>query len=421
MARKYKSSDIFKPGTFPEHTYIFRQALGNTSYETLLEEALETPGFLTSIVGPSKSGKSVLCDKVIGPDRIVSLSGGDLKAKEDFWVTIGKKLGLPFEMETTTTQGHEIQGSAKGGGELNFFVKKLNVDASLQMKGQKSHADREKRLTHKDLVLEEMVSRDLVLVLDDFHYIATDYQMEIAQQLKDSIRKELKAVVISLPHRSDDAIRENPDLNGRMSFINIDPWNQNDLSEIANKGFPLLGVSIPQNFAQRLAKESITSPQLMQSICLNLARVLQVDQNMSIQTVTDEHNIEDALRRTTLSMAYRDVIKALVAGPPTRGKQRKSYQLEDGSQADLYGTLFKAIAKDPPIVSLTFDEIKRRVASVLSQQEARPDRRRLSEALKHIQAIIQTSGQLYQVLEWKDQEIYILDPYFLFYLRWGAY
>ena len=47
--------------------------------------------------------------------------------------------------------------------------------------------------------------------------------MQIAQQLKDAIRRGFKAIVVSLPHRADEAIRQNADLSGRLSLINIEP------------------------------------------------------------------------------------------------------------------------------------------------------------------------------------------------------
>jgi len=37
------------------------------------------------------------CEKVIGKDKIVSLTGNDFKEGEDFWGTIAKKVGLPLE------------------------------------------------------------------------------------------------------------------------------------------------------------------------------------------------------------------------------------------------------------------------------------------------------------------------------------
>ena len=61
--------------------------------------------------------------------------------------------------------------------------------------------------------------------------------MQIAQQLKDAIRRGFKAIVVSLPHRADEAIRRNADLSGRLSMINMESWEVNDLKEIAKIGF----------------------------------------------------------------------------------------------------------------------------------------------------------------------------------------
>ena len=52
MALKYE--DVFRPGSFPEYTYISRKsAVSDLSYEFRLEQAIKVSGFLTSLVGPS--------------------------------------------------------------------------------------------------------------------------------------------------------------------------------------------------------------------------------------------------------------------------------------------------------------------------------------------------------------------------------
>ena len=43
----------------------------------------------------------------------------------------------------------------------------------------------------------------------------------------------------------------------------------------------------------------------------------------------------------------------------------------------------------------------------------------ISNALSQINSILETSDANYKVMEWKDQKLHILDPYFLFYLRWA--
>ena len=60
------AESVFKPGCFSRYTYVCRQApLIEETYEDKLEQDLKVSGCLISIVGPSKSGKTLLCEKVI--------------------------------------------------------------------------------------------------------------------------------------------------------------------------------------------------------------------------------------------------------------------------------------------------------------------------------------------------------------------
>ena len=39
--------------------------------------------------------------------------------------------------------------------------------------------------------------------------------------------------------------------------------------------------------------------------------------------------------------------------------------------------------------------------------------------LKNLQEVLNSCDRSYEVLEWKDNTLYILESLFLFYLRWG--
>ena len=113
-----KAENIFKPGAFPEYTYVSRN-YENTgiSYELRLKQALRTAGCLTSIIGPSKMGKTILCEQVIGLDNIVEVSGADFNENTDFWAIIAAKVGLPYMGEITTerasTEGKSEERDSK--------------------------------------------------------------------------------------------------------------------------------------------------------------------------------------------------------------------------------------------------------------------------------------------------------------------
>ena len=380
-------SEVFKPGTYPEMTYVSRESKGTKyTYEERLQQSLAIDGYLTYIVGPSKIGKTVLCEKVIGAANMVCMSGNDFSKEKDFWSGIGKKVGISTEAAVS------------------------EESAAFSETEQKSITVTKNYFVTKDKVIDYFKKNDKVLVLDDFHYAPPEIQYDIACQLKEVIRMGFKAVVVSLPYRSDDAIRLNPDLTGRILVIEIEPWKTEELEEIAKKGFGKLQIQVGQSLIARMAKESIHSPQLMQSICLNI--VLLPD---SSDTITDEV-IEESCRFTCMNLPYGDVVRVLKAGPSTRGQQRLQYTLSDGSKRDIYGLILKVLSDNPPLVELSIEELMERIKN--SAPENMITTKKVRDSLKNWQKLLETLGSLYQVLEWKDDTIHVLDNIFLFYIRW---
>ncbi len=387
-----KAENVFKPGAYPEYTYVSRN-YENTgiSYELRLKQALRTAGCLTSLIGPSKMGKTILCEKVIGFDNIVEISGADFNSDTDFWAIAAAKVGLPYAGEITTERELK-EGNSK-----------------------ESDGIKEKYVLSKDKVIQYYKENEKVLVIDDFHYASKEMQMKMAQQLKDAIRRELKAVVVSLPHRADDAIRQNADLSGRLSLINIETWKEEDLKQIALKGFKQLNIKITDEVAEKLAVECLTSPQLMQYICLSICTLLEDKEEEEVKTGL----LESAYRFTTVNFNYADVVNVMMKGPNPRGKQRKLFTTSDGKELDLYGLIVESLAKNPPVMELDFPVLYDRIIKLLSAEEARPDKQSVKSHLNNLQTILEEKEEIYRAIEWKEGTIYVLDPLFLFYLRWG--
>lgn len=388
-----QAENVFKPGAYPEYTYVSRN-YENTgiSYELRLLQALKTAGCLTSIIGPSKMGKTILCERVIELDNIVEVSGADFNENTDFWTVIAAKVGLPYTGEITT--------------------EKSSMDGDNGTKDSKS----EKFMLPKDKIIKYYIDHKKVLVIDDFHYATPEMQIKMAQQLKDAIRRELKVVVVSLPHRADNAIRRNADLSGRLNLINIETWKEEDLKKIALKGFPKLGIKITDEIASKLAIECLTSPQLMQYICLSICTLLE---NEKKKEVTDEI-LEKAYRFTTINFNYTDVVDVLSKGPNQRGQQRKLYETVDGEKMDLYGLIVESLAKNPPLMGMDFETFYARISDLISPNNTiKLDKQTVKNHLKHLQKVLENKEEIFKAIDWKDGKIYVLDPLFLFYLRWG--
>ena len=385
MVESVQARDVFSPGTLPESTYITRKSRAGFTYEERLWQALSVNGYMTFISGPSKIGKTVLCEKVIGLESLVEVSGSDFTDESSLWFEIGTKAGMPSGGKTTE--------HAAGDSAMT-----------------------ESYVLTKENVIEYYQNHGLVLLLDDFHYAKPSMQMYMAQQFKDAIRKGLKIVIVSLPHRSDDAIRTNPDLQGRISIIDIGAWTKEELEEIPTRGFEKLGIQISRESIGRLAEESIGSPHLMQLICLNLCLLEKIDG--SRRGEIPEGIIEKAFRFSTMNLDYEKVSEVIRQGKNPRGKSRTRYQTEYLGELDLYGLILEALAKDPPIVSISFEELMERIQSLVSGED-KPTTKSLKDYLKNLQDVLREHGRAYEVIEWKDDMLYVLESLFLFYLRWG--
>lgn len=389
MDGRYKT--VFKPGTYPEKTYVSRKEkiLGYT-YEDRLLQSLSIEGYLTYIVGASKCGKTVLCEKVIGAERMVSMSGNDFTKISDFWQGVGKKIG--FEMSSSFSDKTE---------DYNDKSK----EASIITKNY---------INNKDKIIKYFIENNKILVLDDFHYAPADIQYEIACQLKEAIRLGFQSVIISLPHRCDDAIRLNPDLAGRLSVIEIDAWGNDDLCEIARKGFKELNKKVKPEIMERIAVESICSPQLMQAICLNIGLLPDTTE----KTIINEKIVESACYLASVNLPYVDVVRFFKAGPPSRGQKRLGYILKDNTERDIYDLLLKAIADNPPLIEIGITDLTNRVRNIMADAN-KINNTKVKSALKNWMKILETQGSsLYNVIEWKDESVHILDNHFLFYMRW---
>lgn len=415
MVREYLSTDVFVPNAYPEYTYVSRSIDEEETYEEKLQRALRTLGLLTLISGSSKSGKTVLYHSVIDSTRMIEIFGSHIRTPDDFWKQIAEKLDIPAEIETSVITGSEVGVSGEISGSFVVAAGK----GSMQTKRIDHDAQKEKKLRSNNQIIDALIRGDKVLVIDDFHYIPQDVQLYIARVLKSALFYGLKVVIVTLPHRADDAIRRNADLSGRVRFIDIEPWTQQELQKIPKTGFDLLGVSLSDESISLLVQESITSPQLMQQNCLNLAYILNVDEDPAVNTVGNIELIKRAFVFTIRDLEFYDSVLQKWTQGPSKGRDRRSkYQLLNQQEVEIYQLILYALAEDPPSTSIGISDLQRRIASILDRGVRVPAPLTLSNTMANIQKLLNELDEMYRVIDWRDQELHILDPYFLFYIRW---
>ena len=407
--------EVFVPNGTPTHTYVTRATEKN---EEKLSAALDMPKMVISISGPSKTGKTALVDTLLTAERIIPVTGQSLRCSNDLWQSVLRWIGGPEEIEKIKGRVLKAGAAARTSAEAGVFIAKGTVEGEVTGGLDVATATSEKYgIEFFEAVVKELGGSDFVVFLDDFHYISEAAQTDIARSIKAIADRGVRVCIASVPHKSDDMVRANDELTGRTFSIVFDYWTVQELAVIASKGFSALGVDIAPSIVGRLATEALGSPQLMQSLCLNLCleKGIRSKQVLEGRTEVSEAEFSAALERTTLQTDYSRTVEKLHTGAKERGTQRKEFQLNDGSVGDVYRAVLLALVENPPRLGFDYDEIMGRIKAVCVDDT--PAGSSVQLALKQMDGIAKDIKKDTPVLEWDDDKLEVTNPYFMFYIR----
>jgi hypothetical protein len=419
MGQSLRVQQIFTPNDTPTVTYVDR---GHHKLEQKIRDYYEIPNVVVSISGPSKSGKTVLIKKVVPEDYLIPVVGAGISSADNLWERVLSWMGAPSETTSTSSKSNELSGESEAGGKLKVpFVAegeaKTKVGGSRSWGSETSKTFRQGGLTQ---VIKEIAGSEFVVFIDDFHYIHPDLREEVGRQLKVAAENGVKIFTASVPHRSDDVVRSNPELRGRVAAVDLGYWTIDELVQIARKGFAELNAELAAAVERRFATEAFGSPQLMQSICLNLCFGLPLREKQATQgrIEVSADQIEDTLLRTSAFADFSKMVNGLHAGARTRGTERKVHDLTDGTLGDVYRSILLAMKEDPAELSFSYDNILNRVRAVCSGES--PSGSSITSALEQMDIIGEEVQPGTSPLSWDGDTLDIADPYFLFFLRWSG-
>jgi hypothetical protein len=373
---------------------------------------------IVSISGPSKSGKTVLVSKVVTKDNLIHIYGATIKTASDLWSNVLAWMGGPVEL--TETSGSKIGGaiSATAGGKIGIPLVaqgKVDVQGSATAESNSSVA-KKIPLSALDQIVKDIGGSEFVVFIDDFHYIDKSIRDEIGKQIKAAAELGVRICTASVPHRSDDVVRSNPELRGRVTAIDMSYWSTKELEEIAFRGFKELNVDVAPSVLTGLSNEAFGSPQLMQAISLNFCFESNIGETLKkhVRIEMGANEVRKVLERTSTTTDFSTMVTALHAGPKQRGTERKQFQFKDGSAGDVYRCVLLAVTGDPSSLSFRYDEMLKR-ATALCVGES-PVGSSVSESLVQMAKLAKTVQDV-PVIEWDEDVLDIVEPYFLFFLR----
>jgi hypothetical protein len=425
--------DVFVPGAFPQYSYIkrvFKNKRTNIEFdpEVQIGNVLRQAGMIAQIVGPSKSGKTRAVENCVGMSKLVLIAGSQINEHLSLWEVVLRTMRSPSSEESEHTQGTVYGGEVKisGGFTIPLMVK---TDAEISGSTEKSHEVTTRMAYESDpfqVATTQLKAQNKVLFLDDFHTIPEAMQATVAAQLKAAAQVGVKICLAEVPHHSDSTISALPDLTARVSKIEFQYWSISDLIAIGAEGFSNLGASISPATLDALALESAGSPQLMQLVCLNVAEFLGLNEQLNIASSyqLDVSQIRQVLVTTHAAIDRDKIFGILDTGPDERGSPRNRYPIVSLGEGDNYEITLAAISLSPPTATLSWgsgmDNLYDRIDKVCKVPNRKPAKGQITRALEQMQSLAEKHMPRQPIIEWSDATgLHILDPYFLYYLRWS--
>lgn len=410
-----KIKDVFKTIGTPRVTYVSRN---DGEYERLLTEYLDVAGKLCLITGPSKTGKSTLYQKVLADiDKLpLIVRCDDQMTTEDVWRKGLEDVNFDRITSKTAAEDTQVTGSAKAGGKIGWgWLANLIGEVSLGISERVSESIAREKIISKPSpkhLIPVLKYLPYVLVIEDFHYLKDEVKKSLFQQWKTFVDEEVSVIVLGTTHHAVDLAYSNKDLVGRIAHIEVGTWLTSDIEKIITSGFSYLNVPIKKSLVRFIATECVGLPIITQSCCLRMffdKKIPEIDiEKGGAKPAFTKEDISKALYNVahTDYSVFKDIYDVIIRGFRKGGQKYNSYEL-----------LLLAFTLDPITFKLQRHEIDERLAQ-LSIKFRTPPPTSINSTLGVLSKLQHKFD--FELLEWsqKLKTLYILEPSFLFYLRW---
>lgn len=404
---------VFTPGGLPSVTYVSRDQL---RLEERISDAVERGFAFIVVTGPTKSGKSVLCKRVLKDRNMVTIEGGRVRNEDDFWNQLAHQMEISSATTKARASTETVTLTGGGTGGIPGIAQATGSMANAEAK-QNTITSTFSRVVLLDAI-NKLVRDDVTLIVDDFHYISPDVQLSIVRALKGAVFDGLSVFFLAVPHRAFDPLSVENEVEGRFKHITIPEWSLDDLAKIPEIGFPALNVKVSRAIQRKICADSFGNPLLVQEICSEFCLK---------NSVRSYQSRSKKLKDSLLSLAYTEMAESkasptfqkLRRGPDGR-RSRKLRSLRGGGDSDIFNAILLALARLGPLPSTTYNEIRLSLQAVFEDGVAQPAKAELTAALATMNSLARERSQGEPPIEWVASEgaLVITDPFLLFHMRW---
>lgn len=292
--------------------------------------------------GESKSGKSWLRQKIFDDANVISCRLGF--TTNEIYRQVLANLDISLVVEKATAGGATL--SFKGSSEVGWkWLAKAKGEVNVV--GEVEHEVVKKTVGHDefdfDFLSEVIKASGKRVIIEDFHYLGSDVQRDLAHELKTFWDYGVYFVVVGVWHRKNYITYLNSDVAGRVYEVSV-YWTDEELEASINKGVKALNMEIAPDIKKRLARDSYNNVGILQSLIYSYCELVGIHEKQEvIKDFSIAEKVDDA------GMAYADQIEAvyqLFAENVSEGiKKRK-----DSTQIYAYAMQIIVEAKDSELI-----------------------------------------------------------------------
>lgn len=430
--------EVFPVTKYPEHTYVSRI----DNYEDRIVKCLKR-GQIAFIHGMSRLGKTVLAKRIASEAHVIASE--NFQSATSFWEKVARELGIA-ESEVITEERSRSEGqNVNIVSRITTLLAELgaNIEQSEESSATKS-VSKQRQISITDKIRN-------ALIIDNFHFIRRDVQIDILKSLKGIVDKpsasSFPIIIIATTSEPSYISDRLSDLGASYTPITIEPWTKKELAKIPQVGFPRLNARLTPLLLDILVREVNGVPVIMQAICLELALHTGLGEpaiGELLNISRDEVKLEEIYREAAYSSNRMGDFSKLVSHAVTKsGLAHKVWiepihNISQRSLISLHEAVIHALV-DQFGKRFSLHQLETNLGKILSVNS--DDRNELQPVLSDLDTVLSdldtASQNLFHelisrepysssidvpLIEWDpaQKRIAVSDPMFAFYVKWSG-
>ena len=296
---KLNTSEVFKISGVPKHTFVERTTLNEK-----ISDFFVSKDRVLLFLGYSKSGKTVYRKKHLDKEgfKTITFRCNSDKTIVDLYNQIASECNLGQIIASNNT----ISSSSSASTSAGISVPSVgSIDSTMSSDISYSYAKTEEQATVKidvNFLCNKLKEKNILVILEDYHLASSELNKTLSEDIKHFLDDEILFLLIGIPSSPNRALRNNPDLSGRMEHLNFDYLSKDEIKKIIEDGTKKLNVEFNTDVQDAIVKYSMRNAFLVQYICRELLnnKNIKTTSNTKVK-FTNSQEVENCLLYTSPS------------------------------------------------------------------------------------------------------------------------